>query len=64
MYLFEKLNLLKNVNSTLEVAIFFNKSIKTIWRYRKAGFLIADGPKNKLLFSKETIENFIIARGL
>lgn len=64
MYLIEKIHLLNRVNSTLEVANFFNKSIKTIWRYRKAGFLTADGPKNKLFFSKETIENFIIMRGL
>lgn len=64
MYLIEKLYLLKDVNSTLDVAKFLNRSPRTIRRYKTAGLLESDGPKNRLLFSKKNIEDFIIARGL
>ncbi|MDX8336587.1 hypothetical protein [Candidatus Cetobacterium colombiensis] len=64
MSLFEKLHLLNNVNSTLEVAKFFNRSTRTIRRYKASGLLSSDGTSNKLLFSKEAITDFIISRGL
>ena len=64
MYLIEKLYLLKNVNSTLDVAKFLNCSSRTVRRYKIAGFLESNSPKNRLLFSKKNIEAFIIARGL
>ncbi|MCQ8210966.1 helix-turn-helix domain-containing protein [Cetobacterium somerae] len=64
MFLIEKLYLLKGANSTLDVAKFLNRSPRTIRRYKVAGFLESNGPKNRLLFSKKSIEAFIIARGL
>lgn len=64
MLLTEKLYLLNDVNSTLEVANFFNCSTRTVRRYKTAGLLESAGPKNRLLFSKKNIEDFIMARGL
>lgn len=64
MFLSEKFYLLKEINSTLEVANFLNCSRATVRRYKKNGLLKGNGPRNKYLFSRESIENFILSRGL
>lgn len=64
MFLIEKLYLLKEVNSTLEVANFLNRSIATVRYYKKTGLLNGSGPRNKYIFIKEDVENFVILRGL
>lgn len=64
MFLIEKIYLLKEVNSTLEVANFLNCSRATVRRHKKNGLLKGNGPCNKYLFSKENIEEFLILRGL